>query len=1201
MLKHLSIPIHNITDIHKRVAFPIHANLSAAKAGLLAIMLLIGSILRPPASALWQTAYAQGTAAGNSPNSSNVLECANTPFGNILTLREENEPMVSFVGGFGSGDSGIAHVDRFDLGSSQLFTLTASTVATYTEMQNVGELVSVMADLDGNGKAELVQARTKTGDTLRVASYNSNGTTDLYTDNHTTHRNISIAAGRILTNTAGTPRQQVAIASAYSQGGYLSVIIVGGDLSGGLMNSGIPYAAYYTSTNELQNILQTDIAVGDLDGDGVQNDLAVVYIQPSHNPELITLHYDAVSQVISPTGYHELNFGDANKVRIALANLDGDHRDEIIVAKDTYSPDSSLSPQVSVHTFDFRDNTPDTPGGDEIVELAQWTRSDQTTELALDSADTDNDGLNEIVLGYRNYGSDAALTIYTLDILGSSTISIHNQFSSTVLGRAAVQFLDVRSGDLNNDGSGDIIAAFRDSDNQVQALHLSDSFTPTFGISELGYVRNNQGGHLNATNISVAMGDWDDNSLRAHYGTPSGSTIQCKTVEEPNIVAAVFAPPYWDRLQGKSAPVPRDRRAWIGQSKGGSQSSESAITLSRNHSVSGYVGLKVGGEVAGVGLESEVRAKGGYEWNSSNTRRGGNTSTQTTNESWNSNDGSFVALERTTHDCYNYQLKQGATDLDAVFRFCEFKGYAEVATDLDNWDTNYGPALNPQALQWTPIARDWANLALFRGAAAVQSSTDGELVAKRAADGNTSGTLSQNSVARTANEAAAWWQIDLGKLQELRNVRLWNRDNVGCTTLTCSAALSNFYVFVSDTDFRDISNNPQTLAQSPLVWTQFYTASAGSIVNVQTFRNNKPIIGRYVRVQLSQPGALALAEVQVFGSNAVEPDRYPIAVSDPIKGDGWFNALVYDPNGIKQVVRMRGNLLWNGANDGVLASKRVTVGNVVADWSMEEERSKTSIESESLGNITRVGAEFDVSGGVGLQVTAGGGYEFSSGLLTESVRSTAWMTSFVIGGGVQGLPSSVDGVPLLSECEYGFQPYYYEVTDQANTGYQHRYIVVDYIVPDQSITRSSLDICRSKLRQPVIESQITSGAPGSLFILTAQGFPTNADVNVALKGPNQTGYITLTTLRMNANGTLLFVLKTGANDVLGDYSVQISTNSALTGANRLPNRANAVAATTTITLSDSKPRLTETGTGSPPVVSSNPQDNGRLFLPTLAR
>jgi len=1141
-------------------------------------------------------------AAEAGPSATQVLDCATTPFGSVLTLRQENEAFVSFRGGAGSG-AGDTHADAFDLNSGGLLSRTVSFVGTTPEKQDVSEIVSTMADLDGSGTSELVHAMTKSGNPLRLASYNISGTTDLYTSTFSTFANLSIASGRMITNT--NRREQVVMAASYTAAKQLAVLLVNGDSTGGLRdNTG--FLAFFAD-QFVSNLSQTSVAVGDLDGDGIQNDIALVFIYDNTNAELVTLRY--ANGGITETARNELLFGPANNVRVSIGNIDGDYKSEVVVAMDTYSADlTPLSSQVRLFTFKLNDATPgpNAPGGESLVQQATWARSDQSTELAVTTGDTDNDGLGEIVLGYRKY-ADSALIIHSFDVLGTSVISLHNTFTGTTEGRESAKFLDVKAGDLNNDGGREIVSAFRDGGGQVQTLVLTDPFTPSVGLQVKGFDRNTQDGHLNATAISVALGDWNDDSLRAHYTTPAGSSIQCKTVEEPNIVAAVFAPPHWERLQGKTAAVPRDRRAWIGQSKGGTQSNETAMTVSRNHSVSGYVGVKAGGTVAGIGLEAEARATGGYEWLSTNTRRGSTGTTQTTNESWNSNDGSFVALERTTNDCYNYQLRNGATDLDAVFRFCEQKGYAEVATDVDNWDSVYGPTANAQALQWTPIGRDWANLALFHGNAAAQSSTDGSLSASRAADGNTVGTLSQNSVARTLTEtnSAPWWQIDLGKLQEIRSVRVWNRDNVGCPTFTCNAALKDFYVFVSDTDFRTISNDPATLKNSPLVWTQFYTGSAGSVagsvVNVQTFKSNKPIIGRYIRVQLANPGTLALAEVQAFGSNNLDPDRYPIAVTDPISNDGWFNALVYDLNGQIQTVRMRGNLKWNGANDGVLASKRVTVGNVVADWSLEEEKSKTSVEANSIGNTTKVGAEFDVSGGAGLQITAGGGYEFSTGLVNENIRSTGWTSGFVIGGGVQGLPTTVDGVTLGSQCEYGFQPYYYEVTDQASSGYQHRYIVVDYIVPDPSITRSNLDICRVKLSAPVIESQTQSGAPGSLFIMTAQGFPTNVNVELALKGPNDVAYVPLTTLKVNANGVLVFVLKTLATDPVGNYSVQLTASGAQASS---LSAAQAVVASANIVLSTGAPTLNTTPGNNPPVVSTDPSVpviKEKVFMPMLTR
>jgi len=143
------------------------------------------------------------------------------------------------------------------------------------------------------------------------------------------------------------------------------------------------------------------------------------------------------------------------------------------------------------------------------------------------------------------------------------------------------------------------------------------------------------------------------------------------------------------------------------------------------------------------------------------------------------------------------------------------------------------------------------NLAISKPA--TQVSTYSTAAASRAVDGNTNGSYYNNSVTHTAGGPQEWWQVDLGSSYWLQTVKAWNR------TDCCSNRLSNFYVFVSDQPFSsyDLST---TINQAGV--TGYYTAGqGGSPTGIAVNRT-----GRYVRVQLSTPGVLSLAEVEVIGS-----------------------------------------------------------------------------------------------------------------------------------------------------------------------------------------------------------------------------------------------------------------------------------------------------------------------------------------------
>ncbi|MDO5979577.1 discoidin domain-containing protein [Flavivirga spongiicola] len=82
-----------------------------------------------------------------------------------------------------------------------------------------------------------------------------------------------------------------------------------------------------------------------------------------------------------------------------------------------------------------------------------------------------------------------------------------------------------------------------------------------------------------------------------------------------------------------------------------------------------------------------------------------------------------------------------------------------------------------------------------QGKTANQSSTNGAHIASRAVDGNTAGSLTDNSLAHTLDEVSAWWEVDLGSTVAIDSIRIWNR------TDCCGDRLGDSHVFVSNTSF----------------------------------------------------------------------------------------------------------------------------------------------------------------------------------------------------------------------------------------------------------------------------------------------------------------------------------------------------------------------------------------------------------------
>ena len=145
---------------------------------------------------------------------------------------------------------------------------------------------------------------------------------------------------------------------------------------------------------------------------------------------------------------------------------------------------------------------------------------------------------------------------------------------------------------------------------------------------------------------------------------------------------------------------------------------------------------------------------------------------------------------------------------------------------------------------------------------ASQSSTAYGGDANRALDGNTNSTYSQNSITHTNFEKQAWWQVDLGRSEQVGFVRLFNRGDG-----ELAKRLSNFDIILYNEKGQEVSK-------------QFIKQLTSNQLDVQ-FNGQ---LGRYIRIQLRhEHQALSLAEVEVFRHTPVKDANIQIIpIQQPI-------------------------------------------------------------------------------------------------------------------------------------------------------------------------------------------------------------------------------------------------------------------------------------------------------------------------------
>jgi len=151
---------------------------------------------------------------------------------------------------------------------------------------------------------------------------------------------------------------------------------------------------------------------------------------------------------------------------------------------------------------------------------------------------------------------------------------------------------------------------------------------------------------------------------------------------------------------------------------------------------------------------------------------------------------------------------------------------------------------------WTQASPSRSNLAIGRRA---DQSTDLHpgYVAAHGVDG-----ILNYRMPHTLHQAMPWWQVNLGSIQPVSTISLFNRE-----ACDCSNRLSNFWVFVSDDAFT--SDDASVTASQSNVRAYFYP-SIPLVAEVPIHGK-----GQYVRIQLNGTDYLHVSEVQIWSQHLV--------------------------------------------------------------------------------------------------------------------------------------------------------------------------------------------------------------------------------------------------------------------------------------------------------------------------------------------
>lgn len=551
------------------------------------------------------------------------------------------------------------------------------------------------------------------------------------------------------------------------------------------------------------------------------------------------------------------------------------------------------------------------------------------------------------------------------------------------------------------------------------------------------------------TAIDDVAADFDGDSSIASIGT------DCRRVREPQLRQVVWMPPYFRHLQADST-----REASFGRSTESQSETEQQSGSFTSHDISGYVGIGVGLDF--LGAKVAARATAGYNYQSSHgSIRGTSNHFQTDAGSLQTQGEALVMVEKNSFDCYSYLVGSQAQGIDplSALRMCEHIDGTRslVGEDADDWDT-VEPASTPgyPPAQWVPLQRDWNSLALFKPAV-----SNAQFQAGKGVDKATDGLFTTSTVSQGVMQQP-YLQIDLGQVRDISNIRIFPTEDQ-------SARLAGFRLYAS--------TSPMTqdgLPIGPDVSVFQPDTEDGAVYdrwNVWTRQHEPPyamLRARYIRLQSPQSAQLDIAEIQVFGDVHAEPPAYPDAICDPVIGDGYFNAWVWDAGtGVFRKIEQRGDLLWDGTyksadieqpppdgdpcrNPGSFTthasiwSDRYIGHNVSTSWSVGSAAGKLTGSTTSFESANRVGAEFDLETGLIATVTTGLSTELATGLTSDTQTTSYWGEGLDMGGAIGGFETPYKA--LIDACEYNPRPYAYHLVERSITGYRHDIYVVDYTV-----------------------------------------------------------------------------------------------------------------------------------------------------------
>jgi uncharacterized repeat protein (TIGR01451 family) len=1017
---------------------------------LLTLCLLFLALGRPQ-----QVAYSKGMPSSPTEGpallaetpSPTPMSCpVDPPTGKKATIVSDDEVLLSYRFADSSRFLRNQVIDNA-VGSKDLVADPArSKLFSLSNLDEVHQLADAAADLNGDGRAEIVSAFQNHSSQIgaianpfsTAADHDWSWSGSPYAD---TIDVTDVAAGDVDRN---HDNDEVVVAFKDDQNDPRVVLLDGSPLrtDGTFTNSNNGASSVWSdNSSERDNVNHVSVAIGDLNGDGSKDEIVLAFKDGGQDLQVVMLKFQSATSSLKEIWQMDSrDFGRDNTAKdcsmwdntphpldVTTGDVDGDMKDEAILAFRIGSCDDG---QVQLLVLDG--TTWDATNQALTIDSRVWRNyvgvnyyGQAYNRVSVAAGDLNDDGVDEIVVGANTLwvGNDHdsrhwqtmlatfeyvpfAAEDYTQKCSGELPGCLHARETtpwtsgSTSMSLTADEnkreaAVVVATGDLEQDGKDEIaLVRYNTSTGDPEVW----SFDADAGLVVRDTLPIDTGSN-SVWEFWLDMGDQDGDSLVANY------TGECYSKSEAHVLSVIHAPPHGPGTGCDwTTTAPPYSCSW----EANYLDAQAAFGAEASQTVGWSTGstVMIGGEVSQEAKIKEVGPSFTYAWEKSfsaesttitNTSHGSELETKapiTFKSEASTDELQFV---NTDYNCYKYH-ENTYGDMDV----CVPLTSGDAAYPLEKWysDEEDG-ALAAYPDSWVPVGMN-----LAQGATAGQSSNfASSSTASKAVDGNTNGVNAAGSVSYTGPDPYPWWQVDLGGVQQIDGVQIWNR------TDCCGTRLSNFYVFVSEEPFPD--KPPADLAADLSIWHTYHAGAAGTTTTLPVGEH-----GRYLRVQLDHQDYLQLAEVQVWGVPG-EPKLWPIA--RPTSSSDEKFTVTWPGNRTQEIP---GQLLytWPGST-----YKYVKKGADGTTFEIGVGKEGETIREGSTSNELKLGMSLKYRDG-----------EVSVGTEQQKSYILGWSNEVNFNGKVGGLPSSA---PYAS---YYYAPFVWLQRTTSGGGVDQAYFVLDY-------------------------------------------------------------------------------------------------------------------------------------------------------------